>query len=117
VANIRCKIKIKELAMGHIIKRVALLVAAFVIVALPVLAEDTPENQLMEPAQNAGKVECLLVAVNSCDRVGTFQSRIDRIRNEINKGSAVYSKDELIILNNELDNANRDLVDAYGGGA
>lgn len=103
--------------MRYVTRRIAFLTAALMIVALPVLAEEATGNKLMEPAQQDGKVQCLLVAANSCDRVGTFQSRIDTISNEIKKGTAVYSNDELRILNNELDNAIRDLNDAYGGGA
>jgi len=87
------------------------------IVALPVLAEDATGRKMVDPAQQGGKAECLLVAKNSCDRVGTPESRINTITNEINKGTAVYSDQELIILNNELDKAISDLNDAYGGGA
>lgn len=91
--------------------------AALMMVALPVLAEDATERKMIDPAQQGGKVECLLVAQNSCAREGTPDTRIDKIRNEINKGTAVYSNQELRILNDELDKAISDLNDAYGGGA
>jgi hypothetical protein len=85
-------------------------------VSLPVFAEETTKSTMIEPAQQNVKAECLLVAVNNCDRGLTPQSRIDFLTNEINKGTAVYSNEELKTLNNELDRANSDLMDAYGGG-
>jgi hypothetical protein len=98
-------------------RRVSLLSAALMLVALPVLAEDETMSQLTEPAQQNGKAECLLVAKNNCVQVGSPESRIDKIMIEIKKGTDVYSTDELMILNNELDKATSDLIDAYGGGA
>ncbi len=102
--------------MRHLKRRIALSTAALMLVALPVLAEEATKGQMMEPAQQEGKVQCLLVAQNDCARVGISEGRIDKIRTEINKGTAVYSNDELQILNNELDKAISDLNDAYGGG-
>ena len=107
--------------MRHLSKSIAVSTAALVMGALPVLADDASwgngatENRMMNPDQN-GKVECMLVAQNNCADQGISRSRIDRIRDEINKGSAVYTTEELQILNNELDRAVNDLNDAYGGG-
>jgi hypothetical protein len=101
--------------MKRVAKRIALLTAALMVVALPVLADEATENKQMNPAEQGGKVECLIVAMNSCDRVGTAENQIDRITTEINKGSAVYTRDELKTLNDELDRANSDLRDEYGG--
>ena len=103
--------------MRYVTRRIALLTAALMIIAIPVLAEESTGSKVMVPDQQTGKLECLLAKDNSCDRVGTPESRIDRIRDEINKGTTVYSNDELKMLNNELDKANSDLNDAYGGGA
>jgi hypothetical protein len=89
--------------MRHFVKRIALLSAALMIMALPVFADDSTEGRAtLGPDQQNGKEECLLVAANSCDRVGTFQGKIDAIMREINKGSAVYTNDELRILNRRL---------------
>jgi hypothetical protein len=108
--------------MRHIRKRIALSTAALIMGALPVLADDATwgngatQSRMMDPEHQNGKVECMLVAQNDCAREGVSQNRIDRIRDEINKGSAVYTKEELQILNNELDRAISDRNDAYGGG-
>jgi hypothetical protein len=91
-------------------------------VALPVLADDATwgndatQSKTREPEMQKGKVECMLVVENNCARLGVSQSRIDRIRDEINKGNAVYTDKELQILNDELDKVTSDLNDAYGGG-
>jgi hypothetical protein len=104
-------------------KRIALSTAALMMVALPVLADDatwgngaSQSNMSMGPEQQNGKVECMLVAENDCARRGASESRIDRIQNEINKGTAVYTREELQILNNALDRAISERNDAYGGG-
>jgi hypothetical protein len=91
-------------------------------VALPVLADDATwgnnatRSEMKDPAQENGKVECMLVAENDCARRGASESRIDMLRDEINKGNAVYTNEELQILNNDLDRAISDRNDAYGGG-
>jgi hypothetical protein len=105
--------------MRYVTKRIALLTAALSIVALPVLADDLSGGKWAEPAQQPeGKDECLIVAMSTCDRVGTIQGRIDTILNEIKKGTAVYTEDELRILQNKLEDANREMNEAYvGGGA
>jgi len=103
--------------MKYLTRRISLLSAALMLIALPVLAEDGTMGQMTEPAQQNEKVGCLLVAKNNCVQAGSPESRIDKIRTEINKGTDVYTADELIILNNELDKATSDLIDAYGGGA
>ena len=102
--------------MRHITKRIALLTAALMAVSCPVLADEMINSNSADPAQQGGKAECLLVAVNSCELGVTPQNRIDMIQTEINKGTAVYNDDELRILNNELNKALSDLNDAYGGG-
>jgi hypothetical protein len=108
--------------MSHISKSISLSVAALILAALPVLADDATgnngatQNQMTGPEQQNGKVECMLVVENNCARIGVSQERIDRIRDEINKGTAVYTEEELQILNDELDKATSDLNDAYGGG-
>ncbi|HEY4745784.1 MAG TPA: hypothetical protein VIH45_14055 [Desulfuromonadaceae bacterium] len=53
------------------------------------------------------KDECLLVAMNCVNNVDSVQQRIDRLQKEIAKGTDVYTRDELRILNDKLDEANR----------
>jgi hypothetical protein len=55
------------------------------------------------------KDECLLVAVRCGDSFDTLQQRIDRLQNEISKGRAVYTPDELKTLRKKLDNARKTL--------
>jgi len=86
--------------MRHIIKKITLLAAALMIVAVPVLAQ---EGVMGQQATQNQKNECLLVARN-CP-TDSIQERIDRIQTEINKGTAVYTNDELKSLKRELEDA------------
>jgi hypothetical protein len=56
-----------------------------------------------------GKDECLLVAMNCEQSVDSIQMRIERLNNEIAKGTAVYTVDELNILKKKLDDIYKDL--------
>ncbi len=87
--------------MRQMISKVALLTAAFMILALPVLAENATEGRGMGSDQQSTKKECLLV--NNCNQIWTLQDKMDVIKKEINKGSAVYSNNELKVLNRMLD--------------
>jgi len=58
---------------------------------------------------NEGKDECLLVAWNCAQSVDSIQQRIERLSNEIAKGTAVYTKDELNTLKRKLEEINKDL--------
>ena len=58
-----------------------------------------------QPDQQVQKDECLLVAKN-CP-TDSIQERIQRIQAEIGKGTDVYSSDELIRLQRELDVAQK----------
>jgi len=66
-------------------------------------------NSTMDQNQQGRKDECLLVARNCTDSVDTIQQRINRLQHEINKGSAVYTGEELRKLDSELENAERTL--------
>lgn len=107
--------------MKHMGKRIAVSTAALAIGALPVLADDATwgtgasEDTMSDTGSESGKAECMLVAQNNCIREGISENRVDRITDEINKGSATYTKEELQLLNDELDKAKSDMMDAYGG--
>ncbi|MDD2735958.1 MAG: hypothetical protein PHF56_18650 [Desulfuromonadaceae bacterium] len=103
--------------MKRLINRLALLVASLMIVASPVLADEGIMNSTAMPEQQGAKNECLLVARNCTDSVDTITERISRIQNEINKGSIVYTNDELRTLQNKLDDSNKTLNDLMQGGA
>ena len=102
--------------MRSVIKRITLLAAAPMIVAVPVLADESSMNGKFEQGQQTDKNECLLVAMNCGNQVDSIQQRIDRIKGEISKGSDVYTNDEMRRLNNDLEEANKILEDLSLGG-
>jgi len=70
------------------------------------------DSQVMDDGSKQGqgqKEECLLVAVNCGTDYRTLELKIESLRNEIAKGSDVYSADELKDLGKRLDNANKTL--------
>lgn len=89
-------------------KRTAIAIAALLVSALPVLAEEGMGNSMNQPQQGQ-KNECLLFAKNCSDQVDSIQQRISRLNHEISKGSAVYTPEELQKLNSELRNAEKTL--------
>jgi TolA-binding protein len=103
--------------MKRIALKIALLLAASLISALPALAAEGMGNSMMGQQGQNMKDECLLMARNCGDRVDTIQQRIDRINHEIGKGTAVYSRQELMHLNSQLEDANRTLELLMSGGA
>jgi len=103
--------------MKRIALKIALLLAASLISALPALAAEGMGNSMMGQQGQNMKDECLLMARNCGDRVDTIQQRIERINHEIGKGTAVYSRQELMHLNSQLEDANRTLELLMSGGA
>lgn len=103
--------------MRYVIRKIALIAAALMIMAVPVLADEAAPNPVREPAAQDGKNECLLVAMNCESQVDSIQQRIDRIQNEINKGNAVYTNDELKRLEDKLDDARKTFEGLFTGGA
>lgn len=99
----------KRIATGF-----AVLAAATLISAMPVLAG---EGGGLSAGENMQKDECLLVAVNCRDSVDSIQQRIDRVSKEINKGTNVYSREELKRLEFQRNDATHLLESLMGGGA
>ena len=93
----------------------AVLTAATLISAMPVLAEGT--NMGMAPSQQMQKDECLLVSQNCRDSVDTIQQRISRLDREISKGTSVYSREELRRLDFQRRDATETLQSLIHGGA
>jgi hypothetical protein len=94
--------------MKRIASKIAVVVAATLISALPALAA---EGMMGADQQQGQRDECLLLAkncVNSSDPIqsDSIQRRIERISNEISKGTAVYSNEELGRLKSQLRDAN-----------
>jgi TolA-binding protein len=97
--------------MRSIIRKLSLLTAALMILAVPALADEGAMDKMLEQGQQVDKNECLLVAINCGNQVDSIQQRIDRIKGEISRGSDVYTNDELRRLNRQLEEANKTLED------
>jgi len=61
------------------------------------------------------KDECLLVSWNCAQSVDSIQQRIERLDNEIAKGTAVYTKDELNTLKWKLEEIKKELETITSG--
>jgi hypothetical protein len=106
--------------MKAIARTVSFVAAALIIAAVPVLAEESffnvEEGYMNQQEQQGQKSECLLVAKN-CP-TDSIQDRIQRIQDEIAKGTAVYSNDDLQRLNRQLEEAQKFLdYELTNGGA
>jgi len=102
--------------MRFIIRKITLVAAALMLLAVPVLADEAAKYEAIEQGQQEGRDECLLVALNCPNQVDTIQQRIERIKGEIARGSYVYTNDELGILNRQLEEAERNLQELGAGG-
>jgi hypothetical protein len=102
--------------MYHTTRIVLLITASFILVAVPVLAEETTFKHVVAPATQSGKDLCLLAEPGSCDRVWTMTGKINTIENEIKKGKSVYTSEELNILHKRLDDANSEMIENQKGG-
>lgn len=103
--------------MRRMIRKLSLLAAALMIMAVPVLAEEGAVKSMTDEGLRTEKNECLLVAMNCANQVDSIQQRIDRIQKEIGRGEAVYTRDELRRLNERLEDANKTLDSLVNGGA
>jgi hypothetical protein len=103
--------------MRPIINKLALIAATLIISALPVLADEGMINPANEPALEGGRNECLLVAMNTCPNyVDSITDRIERLKTELNKGTDVYTNDELKKLERDLDGITKDYENIISGG-
>jgi hypothetical protein len=102
--------------MRFIIRKLTLLAAALMILAVPALADEGAMDRINEEGQKADKNECLLISRNCANEVDSIQQKIDRIRGEISRGTDVYTTDELRILNMRLEEATRTMEDINLGG-
>ena len=103
--------------MKGLTSKIAVMVAATLIAALPVLAAEGMGSERSDLNQQGQKDECLLVAKNCSDSVDSIQQRIERISHEIGKGTTVYSDCELRRLNSQLRDATNLLETMIRGGA
>jgi TolA-binding protein len=102
--------------MRSIFKRISLLAAALMIVAVPALADEGSMDSRIGQGQQNVKDECLLVAKNCGDQLDTIQERINRINGEISRGTDVYTNEELRTLERQLDDAHKTLEELSAGG-
>ena len=77
----------------------SVLATSVIFSAMPLVAADTMGHEEQ-------KDDCLLVSKNCANSVDSIMKRIERLEKEIAKGSAVYSSEELMILNRKMHDAN-----------
>ncbi len=91
--------------MRHFIRSFTLSIALIMVMALTAIASEVVgiQGAVIAPVNRSGKVECLATNTN-CHNTMSFSERIDWIQSEINKGTAVYSNEELKLMRERLDN-------------
>jgi hypothetical protein len=99
----------RKLLAGVSAAALSLLVAVVPLIA----AENIIKEELLIPKKD----QCLLFAKNCDDNAYVIQQRIDRLRNEIQKGPAVYSDDELNILKKRLNDSEKAMEFIFNEGA
>ncbi len=91
------------------------LIAALAVVAAPLLVSIAAQadeyntgqpnelNELRSFEQGMGKDQCLIVAMNCAVGTESVMQRAERLQKEIDKGTAVYTSDELKRMQDQLD--------------
>jgi len=92
--------------MRKIAIMIPVLAAVMMLFSTPVRSNEWTPGGTPEEA-TATKDECLLVAMNCAGNEDAVQQRIDKLHREIGRGTDVYTNDELRILNQKLDEANK----------
>lgn len=97
--------------MKRILSLLSVVAAALLVNAIPAsseygspgLSEEYGAGGQSEfSGQQMQKDQCLLVAMNCQGGVDSVQQRVEKLKKEIDKGSSVYTQDELDKLNNQL---------------
>jgi hypothetical protein len=94
-------------------KRISFLLIPYIaaVTMISALPSYSDEYNISGQGQSSGrKDECLLVAKNCPEKADSIQQQIDKLQTEINRGTDVYTPDELNILNNKLDDAKKSLI-------
>lgn len=91
----------------------ALLVSLLTSVAPILSAEKKLADELLLPKKDT----CLLFAKNCQDNAYILQQRLERLQGEIFKGTTVYTRDELNLLRQKLEETNRALEFVFNEGA
>jgi chaperonin cofactor prefoldin len=90
-----------------------LIVAAALLLAFGTILhaeEKSPQPQKAEDAVKQQKDDCILNAKGCGDQAMSIQTKIDRLKQEIDKGTKVYTPQELQRLKHKLEDAN-DVLD------
>jgi hypothetical protein len=99
-------------------KRLTLLIPALLAaLSATVVTGLSAEKKMMDEMLLPKRDECLLLAKNCTDNAYMIEQRIERLRQEINKGNLLYNDNELNILRKKLDDANKALEFIYREGA
>lgn len=72
-------------------------------------------GQMKSFEQSGSKDQCLIVAMNCAPGSDTTMQRADRLKKEIEKGTAVYTPDELKKMQDQLNWINSESVMSPGG--
>ena len=95
--------------MKRILLVVTAVAASLLLNVAAVQAAGEPTVSGTESQVTTQKDECLLVAMNCPDEALTLHQRVDRLNAEIDKGEAVYTDEELGVLQKQLDEAFKEL--------
>jgi len=100
---------------------VAALVAAPMLVSITAQADEyntgksDEYGQIKSFEQSGSKDQCLIVAMNCAPGSETTMQRAERLKKEIDKGTSVYTPDELKRMRDQLDWINSEHVLSPGG--
>jgi hypothetical protein len=99
-------------------RRVTIFISALLAVLLTSAVPGlSAEKKIVDEMLLPKKDECLLLARNCSDNSYVVEQRIERLRQEINKGNLIYTNEELNILRKKLDDANKALDFIFNEGA
>jgi hypothetical protein len=106
--------------MKAIARTIVTVAATLLIAALPVLADEGMMGQQQDGStmgqqeESVNSRECLLVAQNCPTEA--LQSRAQRIQTEMNRGTDVYTKEEMRQLQKELEEIQREIGNDFDSG-
>jgi membrane protease subunit (stomatin/prohibitin family) len=92
--------------MKRIFLHITVAIFSLTTIIMPVFAEEVNPADSLEQ-QDQQKDECLLVARNCGNSAVSIQDKIERLKDEIAKGRAVYTIEELNNLKQKLDEVSR----------
>ena len=86
---------------------IPVLLASVLLYPVSGMAAESGKTEVSDPALQ--KDECLLYLVECDTRVHSIQDKIEKLNEEIAKGTKVYTNEELRLLREKLKAANRTL--------